>query len=178
MAEPWRFVGSRALREMGALTLREDTWRLPDGGDRAYPVLHVGLTVGVLPVVDADRVLLIRQFRHLERGYSWELPGGGGRAGESPETAAQRELREEGGYRAGRLTLLCRFRPSNAYLDETACCYLGEDLVEDPLPADDDEHIERRVFPFDHALRMALDDEITESLTKIALLTAALRRRR
>ncbi|HET7874258.1 MAG TPA: NUDIX hydrolase [Methylomirabilota bacterium] len=178
MTERWQFLGSTTLRRLGRLTLREDTWRLPTGAERAYPILQVGLTVGVVPFVDPDHVLLIRQFRHLARGDSWELPGGGGLEGESPEAAAQRELREEGGYRAGRLAFLTRFYPSNAYLDETAYCFVGEDLVPDPLPTDDDELFERHVVPFDEALRMALDDRITESVSKVALLAAALRRGR
>ena len=132
--------------------------------------------MGVVPFVDAEHVLLVRQFRHLVREESWELPGGGAVPGESPETAAQRELREEGGYRAGRLAFLTRFYPSNAYLDETAYCYAGEDLVSDPLASDDDEFFERRVVPFRDALAMALDDRITESVSKVAILAAALRR--
>ena len=97
MARPWEFLGSTTLRQLGKLTLREDAWRLPTGLEQRYPVLHVGLTVGVVPFVDAEHVLLVRQFRHLARADSWELPGGGGHPGESPEAAAQRELREEGG---------------------------------------------------------------------------------
>jgi ADP-ribose pyrophosphatase len=143
--------------------------------EKTYPILHVGPTVGVVPFVDASHVLLIRQFRHLLRGDSWELPGGGGRPEETPEVAAQRELREEGGYRAGRLTFLTRFVPSAAYLDETAYCFIGEELVADPLASDDDEFFERRVIPFREAVAMALDDRITESVSKVALLAAALR---
>ncbi len=176
MTEPWQFVRSTILQRLGKLTLREDVWRLPTGAERVYPLLHVGLTVGVVPFVDAEHVLLVRQFRHLVRADSWELPGGGAVAGESPETAAQRELREEGGYRAGRLAFLTRFYPSNAYLDETAYCYAGEDLVLDPLASDDDEFFERRIVPFRDALAMALDDRITESVSKVAILAAALRR--
>jgi 8-oxo-dGTP pyrophosphatase MutT (NUDIX family) len=177
MTEPWQFLRSTMLHRLGKLTLREDAWRLPTGAERVYPVLHVGLTVGVVPMVDAEHVLLIRQFRHLSRADSWELPGGGGLPGETPEAAAQRELREEGGYRAARLTLLTRFYPSNAYLDETAWCYVAEDLAPDALESDDDEFFERRVVPFREAVAMALDDRITESVSKVALLAAGLRRR-
>ena len=77
--------------------------------------------------------------------------------------------REEGGYRAGRLSFLARFQPSNAYLDETAYCYIGEELVADPLASDDDEFFERRVIPFREAVAMAADDGITESVSKVAV---------
>jgi ADP-ribose pyrophosphatase len=175
MPGDWQFLRTTTLRSMGRLTLREDRWRLPTGQERAYPVLHVGLTVGVVPLVDHDHVLLVRQFRHLAHAHSWELPGGGGQAGETPEAAAQRELREEGGHRAGRLTFLTRFFPSSAYLDEEAHCFIGEDLTADPLPSDDDEFFERRVMPLREAVAMALGDGITESVSKVALLAVALR---
>ncbi len=171
---PWIPIGSTARYTRGKLTLREDTWRLPDGREIVYPVLAVGITVGVLPLVDADRVLLVRQFRHLQRGLSWELPGGGATPGESPETAAQRELREEGGYRAAEITFLTRFHPSNAYLDEDAYCYVATGLTPDPLPADADEFIERSVVPLRDAVRMAVEGEITESVSKVTLLHYAL----
>ena len=171
----WTPIGSTARYARGRLTLREDSWRLPDGREVVYPVLAVGATVGILPFVDAAHVLLVRQYRHLPREASWELPGGGAREGEDPLEAAQRELREEGGYRAGRLTFLTRFWPSNAYLDEVAYCYAGHDLVADPLPADDDEFFERRVVAYDEALRMALDGEIAESVSKVTILQYAAR---
>ena len=166
----WRHLGSSSRYTHGRLTLREDRWQLPDGREMTYPVLTVGVTVGVLPFVDDDRVLLVRQYRHLPRALSWELPGGGARAGEEPIAAAQRELQEEGGYRAARLTFVTRFYPSNAYLDEVAYCYAAHELVEDPLPSDEDEFFERRIVPLAEAIRMALDDEIEESVSKVTLL--------
>ncbi|HXH83437.1 MAG TPA: NUDIX hydrolase [Candidatus Tectomicrobia bacterium] len=174
MTGSWRAVGSAVRYARGRLALREDTWRLPDGRERVYPVLAVGVTVGVLPFVAADRVLLVRQYRHLQRALSWELPGGGARPGETPEAAAHRELREEGGYRAGSLAPLTRFHPSNAYLDEIAYCFVARDLRHDPLPADDDEFLERAVLPLADAVRMALEGEITESVSKVAILQYAL----
>jgi ADP-ribose pyrophosphatase len=176
MTGAWTPLSSSSRYARGRLTLREDVWRLPDGREVTYPVLAVGVTVGVLPFVESDRVLLVGQYRHLSRAMSWELPGGGAVAGEDPLAAAQRELREEGGYRAGRLAFLTRFFPSNAYLDEVAYCYTAWDLTPDALPADDDEFIERRVVPLAEALRMAVEGEITESVSKVTLLQYQARR--
>jgi ADP-ribose pyrophosphatase len=166
----WTPLSSSVRYSRGKLTLREDGWRLPDGSERTYPVLVVGVAVGILAFVDNAHVVLVRQYRHLPRIMSWELPGGGALPGEDPLTAAQRELREEGGYRAGRLKFLTRFYPSPAYLDETGYCYVARDLEPDPLPPDDDEFFERRIVPFAEALRMVLADEITESFSKVAIL--------
>ena len=169
----WTRLSSAARYTRGTLTLREDVWRLPDGQEVVYPVLQVGVAVGVLPFVDDSRVLLVSQYRHLLGAVSWELPGGGALLGEEPVAAAQRELREEGGYRAERFELLTRFYPSNAYLDEVAYCYAAHGLTLDPLPADHDEFLERRVVPLAEALRMAREGDITESFSKVALLQYA-----
>jgi 8-oxo-dGTP pyrophosphatase MutT (NUDIX family) len=99
MTGAWTPLSSSSRYARGRLALREDVWRLPDGREVTYPVLAV---VGVLPFVEPDRVLLVGQYRHLQRALSWELPGGGAATGEDPPAAAQREPREEGGYRARR----------------------------------------------------------------------------
>src|SRR5881296_3118275 len=51
MNAAWTRLSSSAHYTRGKLSLREDAWRLPDGQEVVYPVLHVGATVGVLPFV-------------------------------------------------------------------------------------------------------------------------------
>ncbi len=169
----WKRLRTRTLYQQAHVVIREDALELPDGREQAYPVLYLGASVGVLPFVSKDQVVLVRQYRHLTRAFSWEIPGGGILPNETPDEAAQRELREEAGYRADRLRRLGEFWPSNAYLDEIIHIYVAEELMADPLPADQDEHLEVRPFPFDEALAMAQDDRISCGLTKLAILWSA-----
>jgi ADP-ribose pyrophosphatase len=171
----WKRLGSRTLHRHDRVVIREDALELPGGRERRYPVMQLGQSAGIVPLTADGEVILVRQYRHVPGEFCWEIPGGGIDPGESPEHAAQRELREEAGYRAGRLRRLGEFWPNNAYLDEVIHVYLAEDLVADPLQADADEQLERRAFPFSEALAMAQDDRIGCGLTKLAILWAAVK---
>ncbi|HET9488163.1 MAG TPA: NUDIX hydrolase [Methylomirabilota bacterium] len=174
--EPWRTLDSRPIYANKWLSLREDRVEMPDGRTTTYGVVTTGDCVGVLPFVDADTVLLIRQYRYVARRVTWEMPTGGVHAGEPLEAAAQRELAEEIGYRAGRLSALCMYHTSKSVIDETAHLYLAEGLTPSPAPPDETEFIDVRPFPFAEALDMVLAGEIVDSMTIIAILLAARRR--
>ena len=67
----WKRVSSRTLHRQGHAVVREDILELPDGRRRRYPVLHLGASVGILPFLAPDRVLLVRQYRHVTGDFSW-----------------------------------------------------------------------------------------------------------
>jgi ADP-ribose pyrophosphatase len=173
---PWKTLSSTPIYRNRWLALREDLVELPDGRTTIYGVVTCGECVGILPFLDPETVLLIRQYRYVAGGMTWEMPTGGVHAGESLEEAAQRELAEEIGYRAGRLTSISTYHTSKSVLDETAHLFLGEGMERLALPPDETEFIEVRTFPFAEVLRMVLADEILDSMTIIAVLLAARRR--
>jgi ADP-ribose pyrophosphatase len=170
---PWRTVDSKPIYANKWLSLREDLVEMPDGRTTMYGVVTTGDCVGVLPFVDADTVLLIRQYRYVARRVTWEMPTGGVHAGESLEAAAQRELAEEIGHRAGRITPLSTYHTSKSVIDETAHLYLADGLTPALRPPDDTEFIDVQPFPFADALSMVLAGEIVDSMTIIAVLLAA-----
>jgi ADP-ribose pyrophosphatase len=173
----WETLSSRDIYENKWMRLREDIAALPDGRTTLYGVCTFGECVGVLPFVDDDHVLLLRQYRYVQReNFRWEMPTGGIKIGETPEQAAQRELGEEAGYRANRLVPINIYYTSKSVCDETAYLYLGYQLTHNELPPDDTEFFERQVFHFDEALRLVYRSEIRDSMTVIALLQAALLR--
>ena len=118
-------------------------------------------------------MVLVRQYRYVQKDARWEIPTGGVREGESLEEAAQRELQEETGYRAEGLTWISSYYTSKCICEETAHLYIGEGLSPAQRPADETEFIEVRAFPFAEALRMVINCEIMDSMSVIAILHAA-----
>src|SRR6266404_5871812 len=170
---PWTTLSTRAIYRNKWLSLREDQVVLPDGGTSIYGVVTCGDCVGVLPFIDSTTILLIKQYRYVAKRVTWEMPTGGVHPGESIEAAAQRELGEETGHRAGRLTHLSTYHTSKSVMDETAHLFLAEDLFSAAVRPDDTEFITVRRFPFDVALQMVVSGEIVDSMTIIALLRAS-----
>jgi ADP-ribose pyrophosphatase len=174
---PWKTVSTRPLYQNPWLSLREDLVELPNGRTTIYGVVSCGECVGVLPFLDPDTVLLVRQYRYVARRATWEMPTGGVHVGESVEMAAQRELAEETGFRAARLTHVSTYHTSKSIMDETAHLFLGEELTKLALAPDETEFIEAVPFSFPETLRMVRTGEIVDSMTIIAVLHAAQRTR-
>jgi len=174
---PWQTRSTRVVYQNPWIRVDEDQVQLPDGRTTLYGIVRCGECVGVLPFLDAETVVLIRQYRYVARGVYWEMPTGGVHPGESVEAAAQRELGEEIGYRAARLTPLVSYHTSKSVLDETAHLFYGEALTPVVTPGDATEFIEVRPVPFAEALRMVESGEVKDSMTVIAILHAARRLR-
>ena len=170
--KPWQTISSRQVHETPWLKVREDQVEIPGGGQTTYTVVDCGECVGVLPFVDPEHVILVRQYRYVTERYTWEMPTGGVHDGETPEQAAQRELAEEAGHRARSLERVSIYDTSKSCMKERAYLYLGRDLEPAEARPDETEQIRTRVFPLSEVLAMVLDGTITDSMTIIAVLMA------
>ena len=174
---PWRTLSTKPIYRNPWLALREDSVELPDGRTTMYGVVSCGECVGVLPFVDPDTVVLVRQYRYVAGRATWEMPTGGVHRDETVEEATQRELAEETGFRARRLTHVSTYHTSKSVMDETAHLFLGEGLVSAPTRPDETEFIAVHRVSFEATLGMVLSGEIVDSMTIIAVLHAARTRR-
>jgi ADP-ribose pyrophosphatase len=171
---PWTTRSSRPIYENQWIKLREDIAELPDGRTTIYGVVTLGECAGVLPFVDDDHVILVRQHRYIYgENHRWEIPTGGIKRGETAEQGALRELQEEIGYTATRLEWVSTYYTSKSVCDETAHLYLGYGLTPASLPPDETEFLETAVFPFQEVVEMVNRSEIRDGMTVIAVLHAA-----
>lgn len=168
-------ISQQRLYDGKVVNLRIDTVRMPDGRTATREVVEHVRAVAMVPVAADGRILLVRQWRSPVGAALLEVPAGSTDHGEELEPAVQRELQEEIGYRAGRLTRLGGFWVAPGYCTEYIHVFLAEELAESRLAADEDENIEVVPLTLAEAL-IAIDrGEIDDAKSQVGLLLYARR---
>lgn len=130
----------------------------------------------VVPFLDRERILLLRQFRYSAGGEIWEIPAGKLDGDEPMEQCARRELLEETGYHPGKLELLGTLIMTPGFSDERCAIFAATELEKRQANAADDEFLEVIEMPFAEAVAMVEEGLIQDSKTVAGLLLAARRR--
>jgi ADP-ribose diphosphatase len=134
----------RQLVHTGVFHVEEMELEFENGQQRTYQRI-VGSQQGavlVVPLLDRDTVLLIREYAAGMDRYELAFPKGHIEQGEDPLTAANREIQEETGYAADRLEQIASFTIAPGYLGHTTHIVLASDLYEKRLEGDEPEPIE------------------------------------
>jgi 8-oxo-dGTP pyrophosphatase MutT (NUDIX family) len=139
-------------------------------------VVHPG-AVAVLALDDADRVLMIRQYRHPVGRLLWEIPAGlRDVPGENPWVTARRELMEEASYTASEWHVLTDFFTSPGFSTERLRVFLARGLDEIPeekrtfVLKDEEAEIERAWLPLPDAVRMVLAGDLHNGVAAMGIL--------
>lgn len=124
----------------------------------------------VTVAVNDGKFVLVRQWRHAEQRITVEFPGGVGEAGEDPAITAARELEEETGYRAGKITHLGTCSPNPALFKNHVHFYLAEELVQTGVQnLDHDEVLEFLELPIDEVISNFATPEYSHAFMGTAL---------
>lgn len=126
------------------LDLAVEKVRLPNGQPANREIVHHHGAVGLIPLTDDGKIILVKQWREPLRQVTLEIPAGKIEPGEAPLQTAKRELNEEVRMEATHLKQVAQFYTSPGFADEkmTLFCATGLAPVANELPQDDDEFLE------------------------------------
>jgi len=173
MSKPANLISRTAVYSGRIFRLEVDRVTLPSGHTLDMEIVRHPGSVVLLPVPEAGRIILIRQYRYTIGRDIWELPAGTLKPGEDPAAAAARECEEEIGLVPARLTRLGGFFPTPGFCDEEMIYFRCEDLAPPPpdstVRKDDDEDIEPHTFTIDEARRLVTAGDIVDLKTLAGL---------
>lgn len=160
-------VASSRLMRIEAIDLR-----FSNGAERQFERMQGSGrgAVMVVPFLDADTLLLVREYAAGLHNYQLGFPKGLIDPGETPEQAANRELKEEIGYGAGELVALKSVTMAPQFFSATMHIYIARNLYPEQLPGDEPEPLELVPWQLQNIDALLEQDDFTEARSIAALL--------
>jgi ADP-ribose pyrophosphatase len=168
---------SRRIYEGRVLNLRVDEIDKPAGGRRLIEIVEHNGGAVIIALPSPSEIVLVRQYRYAAGADLWELPAGMIDPGETPDTAAARELHEETGYTAGRIRYLWSAYSTPGFCQELLHFYVAQDLTPGDQKQDEVEQIEVRTWKLEEAWNLVQADQLRDAKTQIGLAWALQQRR-
>src|SRR6476646_7451845 len=171
MIEKDHLVIDSKLIYNGPIKLKLDTFRINGKIFRKEVVEH-NASVGIIPILSNDEIILIKQYRHAVNEYLIEIPAGKIENKESPIEAAKRELEEETGFTGDLIPLTkCYLAPS--YDTELMYLFIARNItkINNPLYVmDEDENISSMILNLNDAISYCFNGNIKDCKTVSAIL--------
>jgi len=142
---------------------------LPNGNSITVELVDHPGAVLIVPLLTKSSIVLLRQFRPVINAYIYELPAGTLEKGESPAACARREIREETGCSAKKMTRLGVIYPVPGYSTEKITLFKAEELTRGEARPEDDEVIESIVVTKKQIRELFKKGKIVDAKTICAL---------
>ncbi|MDD5363016.1 MAG: NUDIX hydrolase [Ignavibacteria bacterium] len=147
---------------------RLDECYIPNGKQYEYHFVHTGGSAMIIPVTETGKLILVKQYRYLNRKFSIEFPSGGIKDGQNPDDIARKELIEETGF-DGILEKIGYFNPYNGITDEYCHVYIARNLTESEKETkDEQEEFEYYFLSPQEVESMIKSNEIHDGMTMAA----------
>ncbi len=165
-------VEQQTIFEGAIIRVRRDRAELPNGHIAGREVVEHPGGVAVLALHGDGTVSVVRQFRYPFQEVVTELPAGKLEHGEDPRLAALRELEEEVGAKAGKLTYLGCLYASPGFCTEVLHMYLAQELELGRCHPDEDEFLETERVPFQTLVDQVMNGTLKDAKTVALVLKA------
>ncbi len=174
MSRPLPTIHKVIAEETGPYRVEHLDLEFSNGERRRFQRLHGrghGAVV-VVPMLDDDTALLVREYAAGLHRYELGLVKGRIDAGETPLQAADRELKEEAGYGARSLQVLRSLTLAPTYMSHQTHMVIARDLYPERLPGDEPEELEVVPWRLDRLHELILRDDFSEGRSIAALFIA------
>jgi ADP-ribose pyrophosphatase len=168
-------ISSEEIYNGKIVNLTKDTVLLENNKTALREVIHHNGGVGILPLLEDNKVILVKQFRYPYDKVLYEIPAGKLEKGENPLECGKRELTEETGYNAEEFIFLGEIYPTPAYNTEIITIYLAKGLTLSKQHLDDDEFLDTEIFTLEELREMIENNIIKDAKTQIAILKTLLK---
>tara|TARA_R110001583_G_scaffold1567_5_gene12253 strand:+ start:2615 stop:3166 length:552 start_codon:yes stop_codon:yes gene_type:complete len=174
MSEKPKILHQQIVSKSRLFTVEEVEFKFSNGVERTYERLIAGGAGAVMMVAmfDDEHVALIHEFGGGIEEYSLTLPKGAVDLGETLEHAANRELQEEIGFAAKKITFLKHMSLSPSYMKSGIDIFLAEDLYPSVLEGDEPEPLELIKWPLANLQELVMRDDCNEGRAIAALYLA------
>lgn len=165
-------VESKTLYEGIIVNVRRDVAEMGNGVRVPREVVEHPGGVGIVPVANGNKILMVRQFRYPMGEELLEIPAGKLDGGEDPYECAVREMSEETGCTAGRLVDLGAVYPSPGFCRETLFLYLALDLQRGRMHPDENELLSVEAVGIDDLVDLIMANKLPDAKSVIGILKA------
>ena len=165
MLKRWSKKSTETILKNDYWSYKLDKFTIEDSFEGRYHYVHTLGSTMVIPIIADKKIILVNQYRYLSQKESLEFPCGSVKENLSLEENAQKELREESGYSAGKLIHAGKFSPYTGASDEMCTVFIGLELTPSPLPKDDTEDFEIVKMSFEELNRAIETNYIWDGLT-------------
>ncbi len=165
----WEVLDQKSILKTPVYEIISMKERAATGIEGDYVAIKAPEWVVVIPV-HGENFVPVKQYRHGEGRITMEFPGGVVDGDEDPKATAIRELEEETGYRAGKITCLGKVSPNPALFQNHFSVFLAEELVQTgSRNLDEDEVLNFEEMPAEEVIRRFGDEEFTHAFMGTAL---------
>lgn len=161
------------------IRVRRDVALLPNGATAPREVVEHNGGVCVVPLTDDGKIIFVEQYRYPYGEVILEIPAGKRDSlEEEPLKTGIRELKEETGATAQKMTFLGELYPTPGYCGEIIWMYAATGLDFGEQQPDEDEFLNIKTYTLEDAVEKILSGEIKDAKTQAAILKVKILRER
>lgn len=152
------------------VSLKIKEFTTPSGKQALREIVEYRTSVAILPLIDDEIILLLKQFRPVIEKWIYEIPAGTLELDEAPYDCAKRELEEETGYKADKLTKLFEMYLAPGYSTEKLHSFSAHNLQSGLFCPDQNEKIRVIQKPLKQIIKMIKINKIVDAKTIATIL--------